>query len=590
MSGVLRSRARSTPISEVPSFIEEALAAAPTRRTATIGVVSSVNLGPIDLLLRKYAAVSGVDLRVVGGGYDNPVEDAQSMGGDGLDVALFVPFVDNFLPALSSTIDLMSAVEQDEVAARFVSRWELAAGALPPSADLVVVLPHRTGGAASFGPGTSMPTWHHRLAERLATALASVRPTAFIDADRVLARLGEGAMLDRRLWFRGKVPYAVAAVDEFARLAWLQSREFGTRFYKALVLDCDNTLWGGVIGEDGLHGIALDPHDHPGNAFWEVQQRIRHLQSSGVLLCLATKNEPADVEMVLEQHPSRVIRPEDLAARRIGWGDKPTMLRELAEELNIGLDSMVFVDDSEFECGAVSSLLPEVVVRQVPARASDYPSMFDEIVEMFGPVLSPGAGGARTEAYRQRRESLEARASFASNEEYLASLGITVRLVRNEIDRLQRLSELTMKTNQFNLTTLRLTQAELLGMLEGGSHDAWSCHVSDRYGDSGLVGLALVERRGDVADMVAFMLSCRVLGRGVEAAVVATLCSRLLAEGTSEVRGRYVPSARNQQTSDFLDRAGFAGQPDGEGGTRYSLADPSRIAAPPAWITVVCDA
>jgi len=590
MSTALRSRARGTPISEVPAFIEQALAGSPTPRSATIGVVSSVNLGPIDVLLRKYAAVSGVNLRVVGGGYDNPVEDTRAMGKEGLDVALFVPFVDNFLPALSSTIDLMPAVEQDEVASRFVSRWVLAAEALPASTELVVVLPHQVGGGASFGPSTPMSTWHHGLAELLATSIVSVRPTAFIDASRVLARLGEGAMLERRLWFRGKAPYSVAAVDELARYTWLQSREFGTRFFKALVMDCDNTLWGGVVGEDGLQGIALDPHDYPGNVYWQVQQRIRYLQSHGVLLCLATKNELVDVETVFETHPSRVLRLDDIAARRVGWNDKPSMLSELAEELNIGLDSMVFIDDSEFECGAVSTQLSNVVVCRVPSRITDYPSMIDEVVEMFGPVLSPGAGQSRTEVYRQRRESIAARASFESNDDYLASLSITVRIVRNELDRVPRLSELTMKTNQFNLTTLRITPGELQAMVEDGSHEMWSCHVADRFGDSGLVGLALIARQGDFADVVAFMLSCRVLGRGVESAVISTLCAHLFGDGFREVRGRYVPTARNTQTARFFDHAGFIRVTDDESDVRYVIADPSQIVAPPKWITIAVDA
>lgn len=584
-----RGSARTVAISAVPPFIASALQSAGGGRKARIGVVASVNLGPFELCLKKYAAASGVDLEVVSGGYDNPIEDAREMERANLDFAVFVPFIDNFSPALSATFDVLPSEERGDVVEGFVSRWELAARALPASVELIVLLPHHDGSGAAIGPQVDVPTWHASIVERLVASIRSVRPAALVDVGRVVSRLGESAALDRRLYFRGKSPFSVAAVDELARLTWLQSREFGSRYNKVLVLDCDNTLWGGVVGEEGVAGIALDPHDYPGNVYWHVQQRIRFLQHHGVLLCLATKNERADVDAVFASHPSVVLRAADFVATSIGWGDKPSMIRGLAAELNVGTDSIVFLDDSSFECEAVSSQLPEVVVVQVPPRLPDYPAVIEEVVEHFAAVLSPGVGRERIAAYESRRASLEERASYASHEEYLASLDIVLRVVRNESSRMQRLSELTMKTNQFNLTTLRLTEQELSSMVGDGTHEVWSFHVADRFGDHGLVGLALVARHGAAAEIANFLLSCRVLGRGIESAALAAICGHLEDGGAEQISGRFVPSARNQQTADLYGRHGFEMTgADASGSTWVRRAGAAPLEAP-AWITVRTD-
>ncbi len=584
-----RGNARTVAISSVPSFISSALESAGGGRKARIGIVASVNLGPFELCLKKYAAASGVDLEVVSGGYDNPIEDARDMVRAELDFAVFVPFIDNFSPALSATFDVLSAEERDDIVEGFVSRWELAARALPASVELIVLLPHRDGSGAAIGPQVDLPTWHASIVERLVASIRSARPVALVDVGRVVSRLGESAALDRRLYFRGKSPFSVAAVDELARLTWLQSREFGSRYNKVLVLDCDNTLWGGVVGEDGVAGIALDPHDYPGNVYWHVQQRIRFLQHHGVLLCLATKNEPADVDAVFASHTSMVLRAGDFVATSVGWTDKPSMIRGLAAELNVGIDSFVFLDDSSFECEAVSSQLPEVVVVQVPSRLPDYPAVIEEVVEHFAAVLSPGTGSGRTAEYESRRASLAERASYGSHEEYLASLDIVLRVVRNESSRMQRLSELTMKTNQFNLTTLRLTEQELSSMVGEGTHEVWSFHVADRFGDHGLVGLALVARHGAAAEIANLLLSCRVLGRGIESAALAEICGRLEDGGAEQISGRFVPSARNQQTADLYGRHGFEmARADAAGSTWVRRTGAAPLEAP-AWITVRVD-
>ncbi len=203
---------------------------------------------------------------------------------------------------------------------------------------------------------------------RRATRHANVR---FIDLGDVVATLGRQQAFDARFYYRGKAPYRPAFMNELSRRVGLATRGFGGAFHKVLVLDCDNTLWGGVIGEDGLAGLQFDPHSYPGNIFWTVQHQVCALERQGVLVCLCSKNNEADVEQALTEHQHMVLRGEHVVARRVNWNDKPGNLEALAAELNLGLESFVFVDDSAFEVEAVRTRLPMVRVFQVPQRLTD---------------------------------------------------------------------------------------------------------------------------------------------------------------------------------------------------------------------------
>lgn len=557
--------------------------------TVSIGLIASVNLGPFGLLARRHAANSGVNLRVVEGSYDNPIEDAARHAESEVDFALLVPYLDAHTPFLSGRIDAMSDDERETTIASFVSRWSESASILPPSTRVVCCLPHATWSNTTVGEGTPRARWVDELNDRLITSIRDRRSASFIDLSSLISKLGESRSIDTRLMYRAKSPYSIDLLDELAWTLWLHSLEFGSRYPKVLVLDCDNTLWGGVLGEEGSQGVALDPFDHPGNVFWTIQHRIKRLKRQGVLLCLATKNEPGDVLGMLDEHPSMVLRREDFAAMRIGWTSKPEMLAEMAEELSLGLDSFVFLDDSPFECESVRTRLPRVVVHQVPASVSDYPDAFRSIEVRFTPVLDPVEGSSRTDRYLERRATTIHESTFGTQEEFLESLDLRVRLVDNEIERVKRLSELTLKTNQFNLTGERLTTDEIAESIRAGLVQAWSCHVIDRFTDHGLTGLVLVSRDADTATISNMVLSCRVLGRGVEWAMIHAVCSELFANGARVVRASRVALPRNDQTSDFLEKSGFR-TTGGDGvHTHYELSGVERLVASPGWISVSFD-
>jgi FkbH-like protein len=322
--------------------------------------------------------------------------------------------------------------------------------------------------------------------------------------------------------------------DEIATLtSWpnikavVRAHETGTSapFYKALVLDADGTLWGGIAAEGGAQVSGV---------FLEAQAIYLGMGDRGVILAIATKNEPGEVEAVLNG-PEGFLEVDDFTFIQAGWGNKVFGLKAIAKHLNIGLDAIVFVDDSPFECGYVRSHLPEVKVVQVPQNLAEYPRVAQEIADLF-PVL---VDVAKTDEYRALAAAERTRPQFETEEEYLSSLGIEVEIHCNRSDEIPRIAELTQKANQFNLTTHRFTESQIKAQIVLHS-DVYSLSYRDKFGDQGLVGVIILI--GHEVDT--FLLSCRVLGRGVEFAPWEFL-------DLGEVRAEYAPTAKNGQVEGF---------------------------------------
>jgi FkbH-like protein len=576
-------------ISEIQKQIDENIRGFSEPRISRLGIISSLNLGPIDLIMRRHASISGVDLKVKSGSFDNPIEDVKTMSVESFDYILLIPNLESSVPDASVRFKSADPTLDEGLIDSFVDRWTTAAAQLPPHVEVICCLPDLLVEQMTNGPHLKNSMGSMRLRNALADGLLRIRPTSFIDTRAIISKLGRSRALDLRMFFRGKAPYTLEFLDELSQLVWRQTREFGTRYPKALIVDCDNTLWGGVVGEDGINGIKLDPFDYPGNIFWRVQSHLKYLQRNGVLLCLATKNEQTDVEDVFQSHDSMLLRKDDFVAMRISWENKPTMIKSIADELNIGLDSIAFLDDSNFEIESVANQLPSVTIFKVPQSLSDYPIMFEDVMAHFQPVLNSSSGLSKTNEYLLRSKQLEFRSLFENQEDYLRSLDVRLKVVRQDQDRSSRLSELTMKTNQFNLTTRRMTEEEIrqaMSLSEGG---VWSCHVSDRFGDHGLTGLAVFETNGVRAAIHNVLLSCRVLGRGIEDALLATLCEWLFKQNYQEIVASRIATAKNAQTEKFLADRGFIEIENIDGSSKWLLKRSSRQPTIPDWITVEFD-
>jgi FkbH-like protein len=414
-----------------------------------------------------------------------------------------------------------------------------------------------------------------------------------IDLSAISARLGEEASIDPRFWYLYKAPLKNEALSVMAsELAQLAAGIRGAA-KKVLVLDCDNTLWGGIVGEDGIEGIALDPNSYPGAVFYDFQRQILALKNQGALISICSKNNEADVLNVLEQHPHSLLRPRDLAAWRINWESKVANLRELADDLNLGIDSMVLIDDSPAECAFVRESLPEVTVLTVPTNLFELPGVLRQYRGFDRPQRSK-EDEKRTEMYRQERLRRDTKKDFEDLEAYLKALDLVAEITPAKAEDLARVAQLTQKTNQFNLTTRRYSQGEIETMAASPEHLVLTMRVRDRFGDYGLTGVGILKFADDVAHIDSLLLSCRVLGRQAEFALLSRLIKRAWERpGVTAVKGYFLPTLKNKQVEDLYDRAGFArlasheyAEPGLAGAKEYSLEIGSTVVEPAHCVVV----
>jgi FkbH-like protein len=401
-----------------------------------------------------------------------------------------------------------------------------------------------------------------------------------VDFDWAARQVGRAAVHDPRLWYLGRMrlnPAGHALLAEVVAAAVAVHRGVGRR--KVAAVDLDDTLWGGVVGEVGPTGVEVG-EEGVALAFQDFQRELVRLHDSGVLIVLCTKNDP-EYALAAFDHPSMVLRREHVVADRVNWRDKATNLRELAAELELGLDSFVFFDDNPREREWIRQALPMVTVPELPADPTERPA-FLASGQWFRTLVVTDADRTRAATYRAQGGRRRAQASAASFEDYLDSLEQRLRIEPVTDATVPRAAQLCQRTNQFNLTTRRHTQADVERMLADPAYDLVTLSVSDRFGESGITGLAITLHADGRAELDTLLLSCRLLGRSVEDAFLAVLARRARERGASTLLGAYEPTDRNAQVAAFFPDRGLT--PAGERRWELDLeADPPQ---PPPQLTI----
>ncbi|HEY8184919.1 MAG TPA: HAD-IIIC family phosphatase [Pyrinomonadaceae bacterium] len=395
-----------------------------------------------------------------------------------------------------------------------------------------------------------------QLNTRLVEAAKTVPGIYVLDYDRLSADVGYRNWQNDKMWYLARAPLSAEALGALAReqAAFIQA-SFG-RQRKCLVLDLDNTLWGGVIGEDGIAGIQLG-HTYPGNAFRHFQELVLQLHRRGVLLAINSKNNHSEAQEVFRSHPDMVLREDHFAAMRINWRAKTENMLEIAKELNLGLDSLVFFDDNPIERDLMRQVLPQVLTLEVPSEPLRY---FEALSESsaFDRLSFTGEDRSRGKMYQEQVARAELKASATSLEEFLRSLKIEISI--HPVDRFAfpRVLDLIHKTNQFNLTTRRHSASRLAEMIADQLCDAFYLRVADRFGDNGIVGVAILQMRNGAAYIDTFLLSCRVIGRNLETAFLSFLVDWAKTRGAIAIVGEFTPTAKNSPAGEFFSLHGFA--------------------------------
>jgi FkbH-like protein len=393
---------------------------------------------------------------------------------------------------------------------------------------------------------------------RLNIALQDAAP-AFVtihDLDHLAASHGRWTWGEERYFYLAKIPCAPECQVDYAHslASLLIAQQGGSR--KCLVLDLDNTLWGGVVGDDGLAGIRLGQGDAEGEAFVAFQLYAKSLRARGVLLAVCSKNEAHIAKEAFDKHPGMALAYDDISCFVANWTDKATNLRSIAERLNIGLNSLVFVDDNPAERALVRQLLPEVAVPELGTDPADYIRCVEQH-RYFQTVSTSPEDFQRAEYYRANaaREMAEQQAGGLGD--FLASLAMVADVAPVDSLSLERSTQLINKSNQFNLTTRRYTAAEVLGAANDPSWVTLTASLKDRFGDNGLITVLLARIDGAVMDVDTWLMSCRVLKRGVEQMLLEELVDAARRRGARRIRGTYLPTAKNALVARHYPDLGF---------------------------------
>jgi FkbH-like protein len=381
-------------------------------------------------------------------------------------------------------------------------------------------------------------------------------PSLYVyDFNGFVTRYGEKNVFDFRQFHYGDIKVALDYIPYLAEDLMGYIKPATGRNRKCIVLDLDNTLWGGIVGEDGFEGIKLGPKS-PGSAYIEFQRHLLSLHHRGIILAINSKNNPDDAFKVIREHPYMVLREENFACVKINWNDKISNMRQIAAELNIGLDSMVFIDDDPVSRELMSKMLPEVMTVELPRDPSLYAPTIMRMND-FNVLNITVEDMKRGEMYLQQRKTAELQSRTSNLEEFLSQLGTRIKIKKVDSFTLPRVSQLILKTNQFNLTTHRYQEEEIRRLSRDDRVLIGCAHVEDKFGDNGITGAFIVFKDPAVWTVDTFLLSCRVMGRGVEDAMMSYILSEAKNAGIKTVKAQYLPTSKNKPCETFLEKYGF---------------------------------
>ncbi|WP_394618991.1 HAD-IIIC family phosphatase [Lentzea sp. JNUCC 0626] len=553
-------------------------------KVAVTGTFTASGVAP---LLRIALLGKGIAPEIHVSGFDQLAVDLSSPSSPlaefGPQVTLCLLHDDWFVPAEWDDVEVLDSAVR--------SRWSMfdnLVGAFTErsgSAVLVHTVPlspvEMRGVVAFDGRAALGRTWRDLNSDLLGMALRRDRVHA-LDLEAYLVD-APVRLRDERLYRFASAAWTPEVEQVYATEAANFCRAFLGLAKKVLVLDLDNTLWGGVVGDDGPSGIQIGSM-YPGNAFREMQRRAVQLRKQGVVLALASKNEATIVDEVLETHPDLVIRPADIAARAVNWQPKDHNIRGLAGQLNLGLDSFVFADDSTFETQLVRGSIPEVTVVHLDGDPADHVTALQRNGS-FDVLTTTATDRERTALYKARAERTEFADSFSSVQDYLRSLDIVVTVREADEFSLPRLVQLGQRTNQFNMTGTSHAEVRTREMAASSDHLVLVFEVADRFGAEGIVGGVWVSKHDDRWLVENFVMSCRVFTRGVEHTVVQHIADRALSSGVSRLEADFTATARNKAAAAFYPDAGFTQAPGG----RFTLPLHPQPQIGPEWTTLVVE-
>ncbi|MFY9660441.1 MAG: HAD-IIIC family phosphatase [Terriglobales bacterium] len=560
-----------------------------------LAILRSFTVEPIVPLLRAEAFTYGIDLEVHVGDFNAYVQDIvdanSSLYRFAPNAVILAVRTEDVAPDLVREFADLSPEVAHQAAARVTRGYEQWISSFRQHSQAALVVhalerpTHPSLGVLDGQSETGQSGLTRQINRELRRIAASHHGVYVLDYDALVARHGSQHWHDERKWLTARLPIAAGHLLHMAR-EWMRFVvPLVGRTAKCLVIDLDNTLWGGVIGEDGMAGIKVGP-EYPGAAYQALQRALLDLSRKGILLAACSKNNLDDAMEALDKHPGMLVRSQNFAALRINWTDKSQNLREIAQELKIGLDSLAFLDDNPFEREQVRAAMPEVTVIDPSQNPLDYAAIVRDC-PVFERLTLSDEDQQRTAMYAAQRQRAGAEQSFQSKEDFFRFLEQEAELNPVSDLTLARVAQLTQKTNQFNLTTRRYTESQIAEMAKHPAWNIFSIRVRDRFGDHGIVGVAITHDQGDQCEVDTFLLSCRVIGRTIETALLAHIAKSAAERGCKRLVGRFLPTKKNAPARDFYSQHKFGLVEKNGEGSLWSL-DLTRQQVPfPEWVKLI---
>ena len=379
-----------------------------------------------------------------------------------------------------------------------------------------------------------------------------------LDINITHSKVGLTNAFDFRMFYLSKALYTISFWKEYVYEVSSIVYKYTGKLKKAIIFDCDNTLWNGILGEDGMTGIDMSGESKIGQIHNKVQQIAVWLSKQGVIVGLCSKNNPGDVEKVLEEHQDMKLTKKHIVISKVNWQDKATNLRAISKELNIGLDSLVFIDDSSFEINLIKEQIPEILTMQVPTTAlHDYPGQLLQLIERNFYLSGNKSDIEKTQQYITQSHREEEKEKHHSLEDYLSSIKIEISIKEDDISEIPRIAQLTQKTNQFNLSTKRYTENQIETFINSVTDKVFSVNVKDKFGESGLTAVIIANENNQIVNIDSFIMSCRIMGRNIEKAIMNYLFTYYCNRGCQEITGSYFPTIKNKPVLTFYENSGF---------------------------------
>ena len=521
-----------------------------------IGILSNLTINTFKEILEYSCRVEKIEPQVEIGNFDNIVQDSLAFKNKKLiiifyDILAVVDQINNYFEDIDEGI-------LNQLTQKLFSEIQIILENLKSTPSVIFNL----FSDVYFPYNVQQPSRISLFVIEINDFLKANAPSNFIlnNIDKIYSQLGFSQCFDKRFYLAAKAPYTVNFFKEYTSSIQSVILKNNGKNKKAIIFDCDNTLWKGIIGEDGMDNIEMSGNSANGLVFQRIQQIALYLSKRGIIIGLCSKNNEADVLEVFRSHEDVVLKEENIVIHKISWADKANSLMQIASDLNIGVDSLIFVDDSSFEINLIKDQIPEILCIQVPNIISEFPPLLLRYINKYFNLNPTKEDLQKTEMYKKQVLRNSERDSFTSIENYLSFLEIEIQVFENDSTLVTRIAQLTQKTNQFNLTTKRYTETEIEHFINSDMYNVYAVSVKDKFGESGLTGVCILSKDESNVNQVyidSFLISCRIIGRNIEFVFLDYIIKKVINQKVKTIFAFYIPTKKNSQVAPFYDALKF---------------------------------